>query len=224
MLSFVQFSERLARGQLKNTSAVENTNLGEICPEYVDTILSLTNEGLKDLSTKFALVKKTVDLVFQPDTYLYPMADAGIGSYLDVSLTEAFDEETFVQVLNIWDEDGKNHPHDAQGHIMTPTYNSLRFTKAKMTELGTKVRIQYQAKHEGITEDGFIDIPPNLETALQLFVASQYISHMNGPEHTTKGDSYFAAYLRHIGEDESKNLSSTSEIMEDNRFQDRGFV
>ena len=29
MLSFVSFSERLARGELKNTSAVEQTNLGE---------------------------------------------------------------------------------------------------------------------------------------------------------------------------------------------------
>lgn len=224
MISFTQFSERLARGELKNTSAVENTNLGEICPEYINSILSLTNEGLKSLSTKFPLVKKTVDLVFQPDTYVYPLVDAGVATYLDVTLTEPFDEETFVQVLNVWDADGVNHPHDSQGHIMTPTFNSLRFTKAKMTSLGEKVRVQYQARYPDITESDLILVPPNLETALQLFVASQYFSHMNGPEHTAKGDSYYAAYLRHIGEDESKNLSSTSEIMEDNRFQDRGFV
>lgn len=224
MISFAQFSERLARGQLKNTSAVDQTNLGEICPEYAGTILSLTNEGLKELSTKFQLFKKTVDLVFQPNTYLYPLVDAGVGTYLDVTQTEAFEEDVFVQVLNVWDSNGVNHSHDSQGHIMTPTYNAVRFTKAKMEDLGSKVRIQYQAKHPEITESDVINVPPNLETALQLFVASQYISHMNGPEHTAKGDSYYAAYLRHIGEDESKNLSSTSEIMEDNRFQDRGFV
>jgi len=224
MISFIQFSERLARGQLKNTAAVEQTNLGEICPEYMSTILSHTNEGLVDLSTRFVLAKKRVDLIFQPDTYLYPMADAGLTSYLSITQTEPFDEDTFVKVLNIWDEDGIDHLHDTNGHIITPTYNSLRFTKAKMELLGSKVRIQYQAKHLTITESDVIDIPPNLENALQLFVASTYISNMNGPDHTAKGDALYAAYLRHIGEDESRNLSSTSEVMEDTRFQDRGFV
>ena len=224
MLSFVSFSERLARGELKNTSAVEQTNLGEICPEYMDSILSLTNQGLKDLSTRFALVKKQVDLIFQDLTYRYAMDSAGIGTYLDDTQTEDFDGDDFVKILNIWDADGLDHPIDTNGHIMTPTFNSIRFTKAKMTELGDKVRIRYQSKHPDLTESDVIDLPPNLETALQLYVASQYISHMNGPEHTTKGDAYYAAYLRHIGEDESRNLSSTSEIAEDTRFQDRGFV
>ena len=224
MLSFTQFSERLARGQLKNTSAVEDTNLGEICPQYIDSILSLTNSGLLELSNKFPLIKKTVDLVFQADKQLYALTNLGLATFLDVTLTESFDEETFIKVLNIWDEDGVNHLHDTQGHIMTPTYNSLRFTKTKIEELGTKVRIQYQAKHPEIVAADLIEIPLNLEIALQLFVASQYISHMNGPEHSAKGDSYYAAYLRHIGEDETKDLSSTSEIMDDTRFQDRGFV
>ena len=47
---------------------------------------------------------------------------------------------------------------------------------------------------------------------------------MNGQEHSGKGDSYFAAYLRHIKEDEDKNNSSTSEVDSDTRFTDRGFV
>lgn len=224
MISFTQLCERLARGQLKNTAAVEQTNLGEICPDYVPTILSLTNQGLVDLSTKFPLVTKQIDLVFQTGVHLYPLADAGLSTYLDISQTEAFDEDVFVKVLNVWDADGNNHPIDTNGHIMTPTFNTLRFSAAKMEEIGEKCRLRYQARYPEILESDAINIPPNLETALQLFVASLYISHMNGPEHTTKGDSYYAAYLRHIGEDESKNLSSTSEIHEDNRFQDRGFV
>ena len=225
MISFAQFCERLARGQLKNTAAVEKTNLGEIVPEYEDTILSLANQGLIELSTKFPLITRQIDLIFQPDTHLYPMDASGLGTYLDDSLTgETFEEDSFVKVLNIYDSKGDNHPHDTQGHIMTPTFNTLRFTKAKMEELGEKVRIRYQAKHPEISATDGINIPPNLEFALQLFVASLYLSHMNGPEHTAKGDSYFAAYLRHIGEDEARNLSSTSEIQEDTRFNDRGFV
>jgi hypothetical protein len=224
MISFTQLCERLARGQLKNLAAVEDSNLGEIVPEYVPTVLSLANSGLVDLSTRFPLVSKQIDLVFETGTYYYPLSAAGVGTYLDESLTEVFDDELFVKVLNIYDESGIDHPIDTNGHIMTPTYNVLRFSAAKMLELGEKCRIRYQARHPEIGELDNIEIPPNLEFALQLYVASMYITNMNSPEHTAKGDSYYAAYLRHIGEDEMRNLSSTSEIHEDNRFQDRGFV
>lgn len=223
MITFEEFSERLARGQLKNTSAVEQTNLGEICPEYVDTILSLTNQGLVDLSTRFNLISKQVDLTFVTGQSVYKLDSANVGIFLDESYTDVF-EDNFVRVLDIWDVEGVRHPHDTNGHIMTPVYNSLRFSADKMAELGDKVRIRYQATHAGIDENANIDIPPNLETALQLFVASLYISHMNGSDHSAKGDSYFAAYLRHIGEDENRNTSSVSEIDEDTRFADRGFV
>lgn len=222
MVLFTDFMTRLAMGQLKNTAAVDESNLGIICPEYEPTILSLVNQGLVDLSTRFPLIKKHVDLTFEEGVYLYPMVQDA--AYLDDSLGEDFVAEDFVKVLDVFDEDGKRHVTNTNGHIMTPTYNSLRFTAAKMKEIGPKVRIRYQAKHNGIDAEGNIEIPPNLETALQLFVASLYISHMNGPEHSAKGDSYYAAYLRHIGDDEARNTSSTSEIDEDTRFQDRGFV
>lgn len=226
MITFQDFMVRLAQGQLKNTSAVDDKNAGHICPEYEDMILNLTNQGLDDLSTRFPLFTRQVDLVFVEDQYLYPLVWSDLdGHYLDVSLTgDAFVDEDFVKVLDIWDKSGNRHPHDTNGHIMTPTFNSLRFTKAKMKELGKKVRIRYQAKHTEIVDDGTIDLPPNLVTALQLFVASLFISHMNGQEHSGKGDSYFAAYLRHIKEDEDKNNSSTSEVDSDTRFTDRGFV
>ena len=77
MLTYIQFAERLARGQLKNTAAVENTNLGEICPDYVDTVLSLTNQGLVDISTRLPLIKRLVDLTFVAGQNVYALAVAG---------------------------------------------------------------------------------------------------------------------------------------------------
>lgn len=224
MLSFSDFSQRLARGQLKNTSAVDENTSGEIESNHIDTILSLTNQGLVDLSTRFALVTRQIDLTFIPGQHIYSFTDDGLGSWLSEEAVEPFLEDDFVRVLDIWDENGDRHPHDTNGHIMSPTFNRLRFTKAKIQELGEKVRVRYQAKHPGIDADGDIDIPPNLETALQLFVASLFISHIGGDEHSAKGDSYMAAYLRHIGEDEARNLSQTSEIDSDMRFEERGFV
>lgn len=225
MITFSDFCQRLALGQLKNTAAVDSKiSRSEIAAEHIDTILSLTNQGLIDLSTRFPLISRQIDLVFQNGKTMYALDESGVGDYLDDSETQEFIAEDFVRVLDIWDDEGKSHPHDTNGHIMTPSYNTLRFTKSKMTDLGEKVRIRYQSTHGGIDENANIDIPPNLITALQLFVASLYISHMNGEEHSAKGDSYFGAYLSHIGNDESKNLSQTSEVEEDSRFADRGFV
>ena len=204
-------------------SAVDETNLGEIQPDYVATILSLTNQGLTTISTKFPLFKPQVDLEldmskqqysFEIDTALLTPVESG----------ETYDPERFIKILNIYDTNGDDVLTDVNGHVTVPSYNKVRFTSAKLVELAPKVRIRYQARHPIIVEGDAIDLPPNLESALQLLVASMYISQMNGPEHSAKGDSYYAAYLRHIGEDELKNNSSTSEIETDNRFSQRGFV
>jgi len=224
MLTFEDFTKRLARGQLKNTSAVDtDVSRDEIVSEFQDTVLELTNQGLVDLSTRFPIITRQIDLEFVENQHVYKLSSANVGTFLNETETDPF-EDNFVKILDIFNSDGKRYTHDTNGHIMTPTYDTLRFTSSIMEELGDKVRVRYQAKHPVIEASDSIDIPPNLETALQLFVASLYISHMNSPDHTTKGDSYFAAYLRHIGEDETRNTSSTSEVDLDTRFADKGFV
>jgi hypothetical protein len=223
MISFTQFSEKLARAELKNMSAVDQTNLGEIQPDYLETILSLTNQALTTITTKFALFKYQVDLALDLSKQEYSF-DTDELLLTPVELSHTYDAERFVKILNVYDANGDDVLTDVNGHLTVPEYNKLRFTTAKLEELSPKVRIRYQARHPEIAETDGINLPPNLEAALQLLVASMYISQMNGPEHTAKGDSYYAAYLRHIGEDEMKNNSSTSEIEIDNRFSQRGFV
>lgn len=231
MIMFEVFSQRLANGQLKNTSAVDESNLGVICPEYENTVLSLTNQGLIDLSNRFPLFKGQVDLTFVSGQNIYPLVEANVGVFLTDSAEEPFTDDGFIRVLDVFDAQGDRHTINTNGHLMMPSYNTLRVTEAKITEFTdtafpdpARIRIRYQKKHEEVTVNSEIHLPPNLEIALQLYVAALYISHMGGPEHSAKGDSYYAAYLRHIGENESKDLSSTSEVEESNKFQERGFV
>jgi hypothetical protein len=232
MITFQSFSQRLANGQLKNTSAVDEKNLGIICPEYYGMILSLTNQGLVDLSTRFPLFKSQVDLTFVDSQNIYPLTEVNVGGFLTSTVEEPFTDDEFVKILDVFDAEGVRHTTNTNGHILTPSFNTLRFTDAKIkkfTETASpdpaRIRIRYQKKHPVLLSTGSINLPPNLETALQLFVASLYISHMGGPDHSAKGDSYYAAYLRHIGEDESRDLSTTSEIHEDSsKFAERGFV
>lgn len=231
MITFDTFSQRLAKSQLKNTSAVDSANLGIICPEYEGTILSLTNQGLIDLSSRFPLFKGQVDLTFVEGQNIYPLLESNVGGFLTDSVEEPFTDDGFIRVLDVFDAEGNRHTTNTNGHLMMPSYNTIRVTEAKISEFTktafpdpAKIRIRYQKKHKEILASGEIHLPPNLEIALQLYVGSLYISHMGGPEHSAKGDSYYAAYLRHIGEDESKDLSSTSEVEENNKFQERGFV
>lgn len=232
MVTFTNFMERLARGQLKNTSAVEDTNLGEICPNYIPTILSLTNQGLVEISTKLPIIRKLVDLTFVADQALYVLNNAGLATYLDDTDTDvaAFIEDAFVKILDVFDKDGRRYQPNTGGHITTPFYNSVRFSAAYRDEtkadfIGPKVRIQYQAKHLDIVNDAdLINLPPNLLMALQLFVAAHYLGDMGGKEHVIRGDGYMALFLRHLSEDEFRNVSGTSEVEEDDRFTSHGFV
>lgn len=230
-ITYIQFAEKLARGKLKNTSAVEESNLGEICPDYTPTILSLTNQGLLDITTRLPLIRKLVDLTFVDGQALYPLNNDGLSTYLDDTANDigAFIEDSFVKLLDVYNDEGRRYQPNSGGHITTPVYNSVRFSAAYMdpsdsTYIGPKVRLQYQAKHLEILENGTIDLPPNMIEALQLFVASQYIGDMGGKEHVIKGDGYFAMYLRHVDEDVMLNTTGTSETEEDPRFADNGFV
>lgn len=226
MMNFTQFCGKIAKAELKNMSAVDDTNLGEIHPDYTETILSLTNQALTTISTKFPLFKLQVDLTLNPAKQEYSF-DTDTSLLTMVESSQTYDSKRFIKILNVYNSDGDELLTDVNGHVTVPAYNRIRFTSAillELIEMGPKVRIRFQARHpEIIATDGII-LPPNLETALQLLVASMYISQMNGPEHSAKGDSYYAQYLRHIGEDELQNNSSTSEIETDNRFTSRGFV
>ena len=233
MVTFEDFMERLARGPLKNTAAVEKTNLGEIVPEYWDTIRALTNEGLREISTKKMVTTGRVRVTWVDSQSDYVLKEDNIGVYLsDYSETgeQQFTDDLFVRVTNVWaimddDVDDVRVVMDSGQGISTPSFNRLRISSDFRTFYEDGIRVQYQARHPVLTSVASeIDLPPNLEYALQLFVASQYISQMNGAEHTKRGEEYRAKYLSEMGEDEAKNLSSTSIIDADVRFQDRGFV
>jgi hypothetical protein len=227
MLTFEDFLTRLALSQLKNTNAVDDVHRGIVKDEERETLLSLTNQGLIDLSARFPLFKAEVDLTLDLSQRIYPIVQAGLGTYLTATVEEPFLDDKFLRILGIYDANGDWHDVNTNGHIVTPSHNTLRFSTAKiedLLEIGTKVRIRYQSKPETLTEEGMITLPPNLWTSLQLFVASLYFSHMGGADHNAKGDKYYGLYLRHVSEDEAKDLSSTSEVEASPKFEERGFV
>ena len=117
MISFAQFTERLARAQLKNMSAVDDTNLGEIRPDYEATVLSLTNEALTTLSTKFPLFKLQVDLTLDPAKQEYSF-DTDTSLLTMVESSQTYDSERFIKILNVYNSDGDELLTDVNGLTM----------------------------------------------------------------------------------------------------------
>lgn len=246
MLTLADFMERLARGPLKNTAAVEKTNLGEIQPEYHDTIRILTNEGLREITTKKPVFTGRVRVNWMDGQSDYVLKEQNVGLYLQNFNQEEelqFTDDLFVRVnsLQIIESSNDGLVLDTEANAVkasanrilldstqgasTPAYNKIRFSNVFRTLYTDGVVVNYQARHpalESLSDE--INLPPSLEYPLQLFVASQYILQMSGPEHSKRGDEIRAKYLQEMGEDAAQNLSTTSQIDLDMRLTERGFV
>lgn len=230
MITVQTLMNRLAFGPLKNTSVVDTNDKGEVNPEYYDQLIDLINEGLRDICTKQVIFKSSLTIEFQTDQRDYELVESGVGTYLNTDDEDDLNDDTFLRPITVYaltseGEEGREFSINAGQGIKTTRFNILRFSQDFMDNYTYGVRVYYQYNHvmmEGI--GGEINLPPNLEYPLQLFVAASYISQMNGPEHVRRGDALMAKYLQEMGSDVATNLSSLSEIEVDNRFTDRGFV
>lgn len=235
MLTVETLFSKLARGMLKNTAAVENTNQGEIVPDYIDSMYYLLNEGLNELYTKRPLRKLRIKLDWVDDQNTYDLVDDGVGAYLSkFSEDPDFDESLFVKVLacSAQNPDAKPEleklrfiPDTNTVGITTPVFNTLRVSDSFQETYPAGIIISYQAKHDVVDSvSDVIQLPPSLEYALQLYISSRYLGEMGSPDQAKRGDELKAAYMREVGEDTAQNLSSTSDVESDMRFTDRGFV
>ena len=214
-LSFEDFLVRLAHGQLKNTSATDEQSEGLVDPNHEEQLLTLTNQGLIDITSKKKLFEGFGVITFVDGQNIYPL-DTGSGG--------AF--ENMVRVLEIVTSDGRRHTPKTNANILMPSSESLRFSNNFMKMFGPSVEVRYQMTHPPLTGiTGIMSLPAHLFEALVLYVSGLYLSHMGGEQNTAKGDSYYGLYLKMMNEDSVENTSSTSELVdEDTRFQDRGFV
>lgn len=232
MITVEDLFSRLARGMLKNTSAVEDSKQGEIVPDYEDSVYYLLNEGLNEVFTKKLLMKRRIKVSWISGQSLYRMEDDAIGISLNQYDEDPdFNASLFVKFLNVAAILGDNQenvrltPDTGDNGVSTPSYNELRVSPKVRETYPLGLAVVYQARHPKVSEHADeIILPPALEYALQLYVASRYISEMGSADQAKRGDELRALYLREMGEDTAQNMSSTSDVEKDVRFTDRGFV
>lgn len=205
---YEDFTKRLAHQQLKATNAVDSSQDGLIHPDFEDQILNLTNQGIVDITTRMKLFE-----------------DRGVITFVDgQNIYDLTVFENLVKPLEFYDENENVYQPRTSVHITLPSPETVRFS-SKFMEDKTAVDVLYHATHPEITIDEEIKLPKHLYEALALYVSGLYLSHMAGPEHTAKGDTYYGLYLKMMNDDVMENKSGTSEVVdEDTRFADRGFV
>ena len=220
---FTDFTRKLAYGQLKNTAAVDDQDMGELNPGHEDQVLELTNQGLIDISTRMKLFESTYALSFVPGQNIYNLVEGTDPVF--VGYVRTLSVHGVYKDLDVIPENEKTFIPKTNNQITMPSPNTIRFTDAFMSDYTPAVDIKFQTTHPEIGLTDEMNLPPHLYEALALYVSGLYLSHMGGEEHTAKGDSYYGLYLKMMGEDVLENRSQTSEVVdEDTRFQDRGFV
>jgi|SRR6056297_1357431 len=220
---FTDFTQKLAYSQLKNTAAVDDQDFGDINPGHEDQLLSLTNQGLIDISTRMKIFENTFALSFVNGQNIYPLtidADSAFVNYVRLLSVHGVHKD-----MEIIPENEKTFIPKTNSQITMPSTHSVRFTDKFMAEYTPAVDLKFQERHPEITAEDAMQLPIHLYEALALYVSGLYLSHIGGEESTAKGDSYYGLYLKMMGDDVVENKSQTSEVVdEDTRFQDRGFV
>jgi len=220
IISFTDFTTKLAFQQLKNTALVSDQDTGTIDPSHTDQILNLVNQGLKDISTRMKLLESQAVLSFVTGQNIYTLDEVNYPEFIRLLSVDAV-----YRGNDVIEDNKRTFIPKSNKQITQPSPTTVRFSDQFMEDYGPAVDLHFQKYHPEITEVGNIDLPPNLHETLALYVSGLYLAHMGGEENKATGDSYYGLYLRMVSDDIIENKSGTSEVVdEDTRFQDRGFV
>lgn len=232
-MDFKELTKRLVLGELKNTSVKNEEIAGEAKAEHIDMLLSHTNQGLISLFSKFILYEKEVLIrTYVPETkyflrYEYARSNtesAATYQYIDDIGDEPFVEDV-IKILSVYDNSGEElYIEDIEQHesIFTPQFDCIQIPYVHM---GNIFSVIYQARHPVITGvNDEIRIPFFLEEALQVYVASKVLSHMNGQEHSAKGAEYSNLYNSICMGVDNKDMVKASKVTTNTKLEKRGFI
>lgn len=233
-MDFREFTQRLALGELRNTSAVNEIDPSELNEHHRMMVMQHLNLGLTNLYSKFILSEKEILLRTKLSiTHYYLRKEfARTNStvvpykYIDDTACGPY-EEDLIKILRVYNEMGEElYIDDIEQHesLFTPQFDCLQITGV---HLGSMFSVIYQARHPvmiGTDPCQEIKLPFFLEEAIQAYVASKVLSHMNGPEHSAKGQEYMGVYAGICADVEMRDMVRNSVTATNTKLEKRGFV
>lgn len=219
------FIQELAWQNLKNLSLTADSDTGEIDPAHEDQLMSLINQGLRDITTRKKILTdiRVVTFVDGTNSYdLLPLVDPRLDEFVQVM--EVVSVPTGEEVITA---NQRRFTLKTTQHILLPNYHTIWFSNEFMEDYGPAVDVHCQIHHETViySDASLILLPPTLNEALKLYVSGLFHSHMGGEENKKRGDEDYGLYLKMMEDDRISNHSGLSEVTDyDSRFSDRGFV
>lgn len=227
----------LALGELSNLSVTENNT---IVPQKRPQIVSLANEGLLALHSRFVLKEKDMIVEMREGVTNYHLLrryawsqfkedsppDRWNMPYIMDMIADPFQEDV-IKILSVYNSFGQKMPlNDTEEpmSVFSPQSNLLQVPfPIPVQSLG----IEYQAKHTLLDHchcDEDILIPDVLWRALKAYIASKLCMHMNTQEMTAKGQEHAINYETICQEVVEKDLVNTSSSTTNSRFSKRGWI
>ena len=230
---------RLALGELSN---LKMGDAGTIAAAEVPKILVHVNHALRDIFTRFLLSQKEVIInTNETLTHYYlrwEFAQSNTGSaqpaenrYIDDASCDGF-EHGLSKILKVYDAFGRElfmNKTQEPLSVFTPFHDCLQITANHQTE---DFFVIFQALHPTVNYDTtpdpdidtLINIPPALETPLQLLTASKVYGNLNGQANATRSLTLKQDYEMSLIENEVRDSMSTSENMSNGKLDLAGFV
>jgi hypothetical protein len=222
----------LSHGVLSNLS-IGSEGIGEIDDENQERVVSLINQGLARLHSRFMLSKKEITIQMIEGRYEYPLrlvhaesSDSISEKFIKDSETDPFEDDV-IRVLKVFDAEGSEltvNSNDTPYGLITRKPNELKFEEVKD---GETFRVLYQAGHkrlgvEDLTEE--IVLPEPLYEALECYVGQRVLRAMNGQEHRAQGNDLLEMYEAICREIDEKDLHRESMTSANTKFEHWGFV
>lgn len=232
-MKLAQYLSKLSYSQLSDLAQAGQGN-GTIVEPMLSRVLELTNDGLLELHTKFALLKK--ELILQPlegtnRYYLrkeHAMTDTtpGVPKYIMDSMADPFLGD-LIRIDQIMDVHNKtvwtNDPEECGN-----AYRQLAFDTLYVQNPTQVLKIFYRAKHAqipaNVTPATFdLVLPPNYEQALRYFVSWKVYSGMKGQDFQIKAQQLELQYQNKLNDMVDANI--TGEFLPDKneRFENGGW-
>lgn len=233
MIHIHDLYRRLATGVLQNTSLAEN---GEIDEDKKPLVLTAINESLIRLHSRFILLEGAVIVEMREGRTNYPLLKKYARSqaqpddtvpYFIMDYDEPFNEDV-IKILTVFDNIGNErvlNDRDDPWSLFTPRSYVLQNPRPKHFEA---LSIVYQQNHRRVMdvegEEGIIDIPETLDSALDSYIAYRCFAGINTQEAKATAADMLGHYESVCAEAVSQDLLSTSKSNTNKRFYKHGWV
>ena len=220
-----------------SSHSIGSDGAGSIEESKIPRMIELVNTSLLELYTQFCL--KESELVIQTIEWKnsYELRVEHALTHPSESIKFILDsvrnpyEGDLIKVISVVNEAGKTMPlNDIENcaSVFTPKYNVVQINHHDCPQIFSVV---YQAEHPKLVSDigsdvmdQWVDIPPALEEALRIAIATKIYSAMSGQDISNKLQLLQSRYEYLCHRADSQNLIGDSYTSTNLKLHKRGYV